>query len=337
MPTTTNTPDLARALGVNLAGADFHGRGGARDDHHTYNSEASYAYFASKGLTLIRLPFLWERLQPVLKGDFDPIHIGAIRRNIEWAGKHGCRVILDVHNYAAYTIDNGPGARSYTIDNVYDGEVKVSTADFIDLWLRLSREFKDEPAVLAYGLVNEPHDMGTADWRTISQSTLAAIRASGDNKLIMVPGDHWSSASQWVEMNGAKSWITDPADNFIYEAHTYFDGDRTGTYQKTYEVELADEPDLPTIGPRRLQPFVDWCRDNGVKGFLGEFGIPDDDPRWLDVLDNFMTALDEAGMPATYWAAGELWGKYPLSVQPTNDFSTDRPQMAVLLKHLPEK
>jgi aryl-phospho-beta-D-glucosidase BglC (GH1 family) len=34
-------------------------------------SNASIDYFAAKGMNTIRLPFLWERLQPVLYGDLD--------------------------------------------------------------------------------------------------------------------------------------------------------------------------------------------------------------------------------------------------------------------------
>ena len=87
-----------------------------------------------------------------------------------------------------------------------------------------------------------------------------------------------------------------------------------------------------------------WCTTNKVPCYLGEYGIPNSDPRWLTVLDNFLYALDAAGMPGTYWAAGELWATVPgcscslLSVQPANDFTTDAEQLATLqgplLRHL---
>jgi uncharacterized protein (TIGR03437 family) len=55
----------------------------------------------------------------------------------------------------------------------------------------------------------------------------------------------------------------------------------------------------------------------------------------MTVLDNFLTSLDSAGFDGTYWAAGEWWGTYPLSVQPDDDFTVDRVQLAVLARHLP--
>ena len=45
------------------------------------------------------------------------------------------------------------------------------------------------------------------------------------------------------------------------------------------------------------------------------------------------TALVENGINGTYWSAGPRWGDYPLSVQPTNNYTQDRPQLSTLLKY----
>jgi endoglucanase len=170
-------------------------------------------------------------------------------------------------------------------------------------------------------------------WPRISQTVLNAIRSNGDGKLVMIPGGNWSSAWRWPDTHGPASWISDPAGRFAYEAHLYFDADQSGRYARTYDAELKKNPLLATVGRARLAPFVDWCRDNGVQGYLGEYGIPDDDPRWLGVLDDFLYALDEAAFDGTYWAAGEWWGNYRLSVQPEPASTIERPQMQVLLAH----
>src|SRR5262249_15858077 len=51
-------------LGVNLSGAEFGSRvpGTFRVDY-TYPTHAEVDYYAGKGLGVIRLPFLWERIQ----------------------------------------------------------------------------------------------------------------------------------------------------------------------------------------------------------------------------------------------------------------------------------
>jgi hypothetical protein len=42
-------------------------------------------------------------------------------------------------------------------------------------------------------------------------------------------------------------------------------------------------------------------------------------------------------MDGTYWAAGEGWWGYFMSVQPDENYTKDKPQLAVLLKHLPNR
>jgi endoglucanase len=319
--------------GVNVSGAEFGENSipGVEGTHYTYNSEKTFKYFAARSLGLIRLQFRWERLQPVLRGPFDAANLAGLKRDIQWAKDAGCKVVIEPHNFARFKITEAGVLKEYIIDN---SAGKVTAADFADFWSRISNEFKDEPTVHAYDLVNEPHDMGSANWKTISQAAVSAIRANGDNKLIMIPGDNWSAASTWAAIHGPTSWISDPANNFMYEAHQYFDRDNSGTYTRSYDQELALNPNLATIGSTRVTPFINWCQNNNVRCYLGEYGVPNNDPRWLAVLDDFLTTLDQAGIDGTYWAAGEWWGNYALSVQPANNFTTDRPQTPVLLSHL---
>jgi hypothetical protein len=55
---------------------------------------------------------------------------------------------------------------------------------------------------------------------------------------------------------------------------------------------------------QRPQPFQDWLRAKGVQGILIEYGAPDNDPRWLKVLEQFLLQMDRSSRQAgdTYWA-----------------------------------
>lgn len=323
--------------GVNVSGAEFGMTNipGLLGHDYTFNSENTFRYFSQKKLGLVRLPLLWERLQPALQGPLDPAYLSNLKLNVAWAKAHGGEVIVDIHNYARYSFNEGGSLKAYIIDNpALDGSVKVSRADLADLWVRLSNEFKFEGAVYAYDLMNEPHDVGGGNWKSISQAVVDAVRANQDDKLILIPGDSWSSANRWVQTHGALAWIDDPANNFAYEAHQYFDRDESGTYALSYDAELAQNSDLANVGRTRVSHFLDWCRSNNVRGVVDEYGIPNSDTRWATVLDNFFAALDAAGMDGAYWAAGEWWGNYALSVQPAGNFTVDRPQMSTLQAHL---
>jgi endoglucanase len=297
---------------------------------YTYNSERTTAYFCEQGLRLLRLPFRWERLQPRLGEAMDEAELKHVKTAVEWARKHHGEAILDVHNYGRYCVLIDGKKRECIIEQKVDGSVAVTRLHFADLWRRLSRVFRDEPAVYAYGLMNEPHDMGSSDWKMIAQAAVDAVRAEKDHKLILVAGDHWSNAHRFAEINGTRAWIKDPANQIAYEAHCYFDHDLSGRYQLSYDKELARDPKLERRSEDRLRSFVRWCRSNRVRGFLGEYGIPGSDERWQKMLGRFLRALDDAGIDSCYWAAGEWWGDYPLSIQPRRDVQQADPQLRIL-------
>lgn len=323
--------------GVNLAGAEFGADNlpGVENRDFVFNSDATFQYFSQKGLDVFRIPFRWERLQPVLGGPLDGACLAGLRRNAGAALRNGAAVIIEPHNFGRYRINENGVLREYVIDNRYNGAVKVSRWHFAGFWGRVSAEFKDSEGIWAYNLMNEPHDMGDGDWKAISQAAVDAIRANEDRRRILVPGLSWSNSHVWPQVHGAESWIQDPYNNTEYEAHIYFDRDFSGAYAMSYDGELSLNPDLAAIGPARLKPFVAWCRANNVRGMLGEYGVPSTDARWLAALDGFLAALDDAGFSGAYWAGGEWWKDYPLSVQPGNNFTMDRPQMDILIRRLP--
>jgi endoglucanase len=144
--------------------------------------------------------------------------------------------------------------------------------------------------------------------------------------IIMVPGDGYSAAHVWPDNNPNLS-VVDPANNFMYEAHVYFDSDASGQYLNDYDSDGA----YPEIGIDRVDVFIQWLDDNNARGFIGGYGVPDTDERWLDVLSMFLAHLQANDLPGTYWAGGPWWGDYPLSVEPRG--GKDRPQMKILTKY----
>jgi hypothetical protein len=64
---------------------------------------------------------------------------------------------------------------------------------------------------------------------TKSLAELQEFNARGDRTLVMVPGYNWSAVAGWVQTH-PEPWIEDPAGNFRYEAHDYWDEDSSGEY-----------------------------------------------------------------------------------------------------------
>lgn len=311
-------------FGVNLAGAEFFhkkmdGVGRFNVDYH-YPTVEELDYWHSKGLDLIRLPFKWDRLQREVEGELSADELDYIKYLLHEADKRGMKVLLDMHNY---------GRRNYQDKYRIIGDTLLPE-HLGQAWAEIARNLKNEPGLYGYGLMNEPHDMlPECPWVEIAQVAIDSIRSVDRRTAIVVAGNTWSSAERWTDINQGLESLNDPSDNLIFEAHCYFDSDASGIYRKGYDEEGA----YPTIGVDRVRPFVDWLKKHGKKGLLGEYGVPGDDPRWLDCLDIFLGYLDENGVDGTYWAAGARWNKYILGVHPEDNYTKDRPQTQVLTKY----
>ena len=300
-------------IGVNLAGAEFGRTPGVFNKDYTYPGAKQFDYCQRKGLRVVRLPFKWERIQPKLMGPLDNAEVDRMDGVVELARERDLRLLLDMHNYARY-------------GGELIGTAAVPSAAFADVWARLAEHYRDEETIFAFGIMNEPHAT-KGRWPTAAQACVNAIRKVDEKHTILVCGDGWSGAHSWKRINGG-FLLSDPADRLVYEAHQYFDHDHSGSYKRSYDGEGA----YPTVGVDRLQPFLKWLKEHNARGFIGEFGVPDNDPRWLVVLDNTLAEMRRHQIGGTYWAAGPWWGNYPLSLEPRN--GQDRPQMAVIEYHL---
>ncbi|WP_256011087.1 glycoside hydrolase family 5 protein [Desertivirga xinjiangensis] len=311
---------LSAPFGVNLAGADFGANvPGVFNKDYTYPTGADLDYVKSKGLTLIRLPFLWERMQPVLGESLDAKEVERFTEVIDAAAERGILVLPDMHNYCRRKVEG---------EWLIIGSERVPVEQVANAWAKIADLLKDKKNIWGYGIMNEPHDMPAENsWFTIAQAIITSIRSKDSKTAIVVGGDSWSSAERWPYYSGNLKNLNDPANNLIFEAHIYFDENSSGSYKYSYEKERA----TAETGIVRAMPFVKWLKANNLKGFIGEYGVPDNDPRWLVTLDKMLDYLQKNGVNGTYWAAGPWWGDYHLAVQPKNGI--DRPQMKVVSRY----
>jgi Cellulase (glycosyl hydrolase family 5) len=206
---------------------------GAYGSAYSYPSEATYAYLAGKRIAYVRLAFRWERIQPTLGGPLDPVELERLRSSVEMAGRAGVGVILDCHNYGVYFAASGTGGSRLNL-----GSGRLPIADLVDLWRRLSVAFRDERAVIGYGLMNEPVGVTNARaWEAASSAVAAAIRGNDDRKRLFVAAFGWDGVGDFSRSHPAGPWIDDPISNTWYEAHQYFDSDMSSRYQLSFDQE----------------------------------------------------------------------------------------------------
>ncbi|PPV07623.1 cellulase [Xanthomonas bromi] len=303
--------------GVNLSGAEIKSsqKPGVLNIDYRYPSADEYAYFAGKHMNIVRLPILWERLQPKAGGELDPTQLALIRQAVANAKATNMSLIVDVHNYAKYY--------GHTI-----GSTNVPISTFNDLWRRLAIAFKSDNAVI-FGLMNEPYDISPQSWATAAQASIDTIRKTGANNLILVPGALWTGAHSWYSTVAGQSnavalaSIRDPLNRYAIEAHQYLDTDSSGTSGACVSA---------TIGGERLRSFTEWLRLNKKRGFLGEFGTGKSVTcnLALNGMLGYLESNSDVWLGWSWWAAGAWWGEaYPFNVHPDAQ-GRDKPQMSIL-------
>lgn len=297
-------------LGVNVAGAEF-GEDtvpGTRDTTYIWPSLAEVDYYASKGLKVLRIPLLFQRALQVAD-------LALLKALVDRAAAKSMYVIIDPHHYARLPSRTGTLATDPTV------KAQITT-----YWSSLAEALKSKSNVV-WGLMNEPFGLSASAWVAIANEWIAAIRATGSEHLILVPGTQFTGAHSWVTSGNSVALLSvvDSKNNWAAEVHQYFDSDFSGT---TRVAVLGS-------GSTTLDAVIAWGRTNSIRVFVGEFGAatPEGDVEVEAFLDEMDGARDVI-IGATWWAGGPWWDAdyFPL-IEPYPLSGPDRAQMTILRAH----
>jgi len=319
---------IAQPFGIKVCGPEFGQTKfpGVYGVDFIYPDSAELQYFHNKGFLMIDIPFRWERVQPKLMADLDSVEMSRMYTLIRTCNSIGLQVKLTLQNFGRYTMND----KIWVI-----GSKQLPSKTLADVWKRLAFALKGYDNIYGFQIMNEPHDMFEMSWLKIAQEAINGIRTVDKTHTIFISGSEFSNSIDWKINNDQLKSLVDSSDLLVYEAHCYFDRDFTGRYfnskggtDRSYDYNINSTDD----GIEAIKTFVKWLKKNNKKGFIGEYGVPDDDPRWLVVLDKFLNYININGVNGAYWAAGPWWGNYRLSIEPRE--GKDRPQMQILEKYL---
>lgn len=315
--------------GVNLACAEFgvstnaqgvvSGVPGVKGTTYRYGTTDEIDYYLSKGVQIIRMPFLWERLQKVLAGDFDQDELKSLKDLATYATSLGIRVILDPHNYSNRVVNNAnfPIGATYSSDTP-SGTVTLSTVVTWSMWedfcFRLGNEFKDNPLII-FLVCNEPNKFVRQAFDQ-NQHAINGYRKSGAANLIQCPGNAFTSAMSYLSNgNDINETLYDPFNNFHLELHQYLNASNNGE---------SDTVNSWAVGPLRMQKMTEWARAKGFKCHLGEFNagtrtslVTSIEMDSLREHQAYVLENSDVWASSTIWAAGPWWGEGRNSVEPT--------------------
>ena len=318
-------PSAPPLLGVNEASGDF----GVGQYKYAYPGKNRVDWAAAQGFGIIRLPFLFQNIQPASGADLDEAAMRQLDPVLAECGRRTLVCLLDMHNYGSYYLDDSAAAQAPP------GTPKVSNARLAQLWAQIARRYRDNPYVW-FGLMNEPHLQTAREWVKTGNAIAAAIRATGATNKIVFSGTAWDGAWTWTTSGNATEMLKayDPAGNFTFEAHQYLDGDGSGTSPLC----------VAGAGAARIAPFTEWLKTNRLQGILGEVGWaanPQCQAEGAALLEAWQAAaaVSDAGgyIGLTYWANGPLWPDSYMYLAEPRPFpgGPEPPQLTTLKRFLP--
>ena len=292
--------DFGFYRGVNLGGwmsqCDY-----SQDRLNHFITEKDFDVIAGWGLDHVRLPLDYNIVQKE-DGSFLEDGFRRIHRAVEWCGKHGLNIVLDLHKTMGFSFDIGEKEEGFFFSEK-DQEC------FYSLWEELARQFYD-PAHIAFELLNEVTDASFIEaWNRISKACIRRIRAFAPDSLILVGSYHNNSAD-------AVPALEAPADDrVIYNFHCY--DPLPFTHQGAYWVPALDRDARVSFRDAgidedyfegRFESAIAAAEKNHTCLYCGEYGVidraePEDIVQWFRTIHQ---VLDRHEISRAAWSYREM-------------------------------
>jgi len=137
---------------------------------------------------------------------------------VQAARKQGIYLILDGHEYLSAEIDEKTAREKQKARLWNEDEIQ----QWLNAWRTLATHYRDEPYVLGYEIMNEPHDIPPEDARRILTRGLKAIREVDQRHIVFVSTHDWShSRAMEATWGDVASTVDAPQNNVAFTFHEY--------------------------------------------------------------------------------------------------------------------
>jgi len=164
----------------------------------------------------------------------DPV-VQAARRNHLY-------VILDDHEYLSSEIDEATAREKQKSNTWSEDQIQ----HWLNGWTKVAAHYRDEPIVLGYEVMNEPHDIPPEDASSKLTRALKAIRTVDTRHIVILGNNNWSHSRAMEKTWGAvASTVDDPYKNVVFSFHDYPQDDypwkiqnSVTTFRDTHQVPI---------------------------------------------------------------------------------------------------
>ncbi|MEA2250677.1 MAG: endoglycosylceramidase [Solirubrobacteraceae bacterium] len=261
-----------------------------------------YDQIRAKGFTAVRFVLYWDVMEPA-PGRFDRTSLATLDTAVARAKAAGLRVILDeVHLWGSGGFQDVPrwARRGDSVSTV-----KANAGPYL---ARLAKRYRDEPAVVAYDLVNEPHRF-PIDQNAVLRAydaLIARVRAVDPRKIVLIEPTYGDTSIAGKLANFAN--LRHRA-NVVWSIHDYFAGGSATGYgpdgRQVGDYTFDGTAGYPTPDPAALQAHLQVnlakLRQVGLPLWIGEFGIGDGAPNHDRWIADQTAIFDRLGLGRAWW------------------------------------
>ncbi|PTX97393.1 hypothetical protein DB346_20575 [Verrucomicrobia bacterium LW23] len=159
------------------------------------------------------------------------------------ARRHKLYVILDDHGYLSAEINEETARDKQKARQWEEPDIAAWTA----AWVKVAQYFKDEPYILGYELMNEPHDIPAEDARAKLTRCLKAVREVDQRHIILLSNHNWSHSRAMEKCWGPVATTVDaPHNNVAFTFHDYPEDDHPWKVQRNV-TEFMQKHNVPVM------------------------------------------------------------------------------------------
>ena len=293
-------------------------------------TEKDIAFIASIGYDHVRIPIdeaeMWNTDGKAIEES-----MACLTHCLDWCGQYHLRAIVDLHILRAhyFNAENEGGPRNSLWSD------PLAQSNFVRLWTDLSKRLRRYPVdQVAYQLMNEPVAPDAEDWNKLVAKTMASLRASEPNRVMVIGANLWQTPSSFphLEVPAGDQNIILSCTRMRHVLH--FITRRVGrrsrhtpdrcnipacrcrrrTWTSTAKTNGANPEVRGAIAEARqvfdkqalvqlLQPAIQRARDLKLPLYCGEFGcLPRVDPaQRLRYYDDIISAFEENHIAWCNW------------------------------------
>lgn len=250
-----------------------------KERYDTFVTETDVHDLSTWAIDHLRLPIDYDLVEDK-EGNYKEEGFGYIQKAVDWCGKYGLNLILDVHKTYGYSFDDGEHEEGFFDSKEYQER-------FYRLWEELAKRFGKYERRVAFELLNEVTCKEYCDeWNRISNECIKRIRAIAPTIKILVGGYYNNSVT------AVKDLALPYDENIVYNFHFYeplklthqgapWVPDMDVNFRLHFEDSEASEDYVEGLFAEALAT----AKERNVPLYCGEYGIidradPEDAYKW---------------------------------------------------------